>query len=138
MPTFLPKGDGKVESPILALLANGSSGRWSVTLDESTERTEDRFLQIEGPSLNLYCQVNNPDILPRLATFLKAKTKKQTVLVIGKVDRTTLRLHSDPEDVQTFYFSVGPASRPLVRYWINGPDLQNLKDARQQASLDLE
>jgi hypothetical protein len=41
------KGTGK--SSALALLANGSSGRWSVTLDESTEGTEEWCLQIEAP-----------------------------------------------------------------------------------------
>ena len=127
-----------MKSSALVLLANGSSGRWSVTLDESTGGTEEWFLQIEGPSLNLFCEVDSPDILSKLATVLKASTGKPQVLVLGRVKRIPLRLQRDIEDDQTLFFTVGPASRPLVRYSIHGPDIRDLADATQQAALDLE
>src|SRR5665213_3321271 len=85
------------ESPVLALLANGSSGRWSVTQDESTEGSEEWVLQIEGPSLHLCCEVADPDILEDLATVLEAPTPKPDVFVIGKVNRIPLRLLWDNE-----------------------------------------
>jgi len=129
---------GMGESPNLALLANGSSGRWSVTLDESTEGTEHWFLQIEGPSLNLFCEVNEPDILHRLGIVLESSAiKPALVLVLGQVNRIPLRVQWDLEDDQTLFFTVGPASRPLVRYAISGPDIRALAEATHQAALDL-
>jgi hypothetical protein len=111
---------GTAESPALALLANGSSGRWSVTLDESTEGTDEWFLQIEGPSLHLFCEVDDPHVLDNLATALNAPTKRRGPLVVGRVNRIPLRLQWDIEDEGTLFFTVGPASRPLVRCSIHG------------------
>src|SRR5947209_3121360 len=127
-----------VESPVLALLANGSSGRWSVTLDELTEGAEEWFLQIEGPSLHLFCEVDDPRILDNLATVLNASTRKPDFLVLGRVNRIPLRLQWDTEDDQTLFFTVGPVTRPLVRCSIHGPDIRDLADATKQAVLDLE
>src|SRR5438876_11428027 len=100
------KGAG--ESPALALLANGSSGRWSVTLDESTEGAEEWFIQIEGPSLHLFFEVDGPHILANLATILNAPTKKPGLFVVGRVNRIPLRLEWDVEDEETLFFAVGP------------------------------
>lgn len=129
---------GTVETPVLALLANGSSGRWSVTLDESANGATEWFLQIDGPSLNLFCEVDDLAILHNLAIVLKASTKKPDALLIGQVNRIPLRLQWDTEDEKTIFFTVGPASRPLVRCSIHGADIQDLADALQQAVLDLE
>ena len=124
-------------SQALALLANGSSGRWSVTLDESTKGAEEWFLQIEGPSLHLFCEVGDPHILDKLAAFLNAPTKKPR-LVVGRVNRIPLRLQWEIEDEPTLIFTVGPAARPLVRYSLHGQDLQALVAATQQATRDME
>jgi hypothetical protein len=124
--------------PALALLANGSSGRWSVTLDESTEGSEGWFLQIEGPSLLLSCEVADPDVLDNLATVLEGPTAKPDAFVIGRVDRIPLRLQFDGEHEPTILFTVGPPSRPLIRYSIHGADIQALADATRQAALDLK
>ena len=129
------KGVG--EPSTLALIANGSSGRWSVTLDETTEDTEEWFLQIEGPSLSLFCEVEDPEILHILAASLNEPIKKLDVLVIGRVNRIPLRLQWDVTDDTVLFFTVGPASRPLVRYSIHGRDIRDLADAIQQAALDL-
>ncbi len=129
---------GPKESADLALLANGSSGRWSVTLDESTEGSEDWFLQIEGPSLLLSCEAANPDILGELATVLEASTTKPRGFLIGKANRIPLRLQWDNEHEHTIQFIVGPASRPLIRYSIHDADIHALADAFRQAALDLK
>ena len=129
---------GPKESPVLALLANGSSGRWSVTLDESTEGVEDWFLQIEGPSLLLSCEVADPDILEELASVLGASTTKPDIFLIGKANQIPLRLEWVDEHEHTIQFSIGPVSRPLIRYSIHGADILALADASRQAALDLK
>jgi hypothetical protein len=45
----------------LGLLANGSSGSWEVSIDESVSGTERWFAQIEGPSLWLYFEIPSPE-----------------------------------------------------------------------------
>ena len=129
---------GTVESPTLALLANGSSGRWTVTLDESTEGTEEWFLQIEGPSLNLCCEVDDPEILRELASVLNAAAKKPNVFVLGRVNRIPLRLQWDIEHEDTLFFTVGPAARPLIRCSIHSQAIRDLAEATRQAARDLD
>lgn len=126
------------ESPLLALLANGSSGRWSVTLDESTGGTEKWFLQVEGPSLHLCCEVDDPAILGRLANVLQAPSGNLDVFKVGKLDRIPLLIQWDDEYDDTVSIMVGPDSRPLARYWIHGSDVRDLADATRQAALDME
>ena len=131
------KATGPVGPPVLLLLANGSAGRWSVTLDESTGDAEEWFLQIEGPSLHLFCEVNDLDILPNFATFFKASTKKPDGFLFGRLNKVPLRVEWDIEHDQSLCFVVGPASRPIVRYSIHGSDIQDLAKCFEQASLDL-
>ena len=94
--------------------------------------------QIEGPSLHLFCEVEDPYILDHLANALKAATKKTAALVVGRVNRIPLRLQWDIEDENTLFFTVGPASRPLVRCSIHGQDIRALAIATQQAAMELE
>ena len=129
---------GPTESPVLALLANGSSGHWSVTLDESTEGADDLFLQIEGPSLLLSCEVADPNILDELVAVLEASTTKPSVFLIGEANRIPLWLHWDTEHEHRIQFTIGPVSRPLLRYSIHGADILALADASRQAALDLK
>lgn len=125
-----------VDPPALSLLANGSSGRWSVTLDETAEGAEAWFLQIEGPSLNVFCEVDDPSILRELARALRSPTRKQ--LVLGKVNRVPLRLQWDVQDDHMICFIAGTASRPLMRYSIQEPSIGQLAAAAEQAADDLD
>ena len=132
-----PRENGRTEAeiaPAMTLLANGVSGRWSVTLDESAGPACVYFLQIEGPSLDLYCNAKRPEILHELVRILRSPTTKQP-LVLGQVNRIPIRLQWD---AATLFFMVGPATRPLVRYSIQGADMRNLANAAEQASLDLD
>jgi hypothetical protein len=132
------KEKGAGAAGALALLANGTSGRWSVTLDESTEGAEEWFLQIEGPSLYLYCDVDDPRILDSLAAVFTATVKKPGRLVVGRINGLLLQLQWDIEDEKTIFFTVGLVSRPFVRCSIHGQDIQALANATQQAALDLK
>ena len=125
------------ERPVLALLANGSSGRWTVTLDESTKGAEEWILQIEGPSLHLCCEVDGPHCLHELATFLDGSKKNPDAFVIGRVDRVPLRLLWDVEEERVLCVTVGPVTRPLVRCSLPAQEVQALAEATQQAALDL-
>lgn len=127
----------KVSAPLeLALLANGASGRWSVTLDESIAGAEEWFLQIEGPSLHLSCEVSGPEILSDLAATLLAQTPAPDRLV-GKSQGVPLWLRPEGEGEETFTFLVGEAAGPLVRYSIHGADVRALAEALEQAVGDL-
>ena len=65
----------------LGLLANGSSGSWEVSIDQSVSGTERSFAQIEGPSLWLYFEISSPDIIPKIIQFLLPPgTKSEEIL----------------------------------------------------------
>jgi hypothetical protein len=44
------------------LLATGSSGRWSIDVDEALDRGE-WFAQIESPEIYLIVQLRGPDVI---------------------------------------------------------------------------
>lgn len=121
----------------IKLLANGASGAWSVTLDETTDGDDAWFLTIEGPSLDLFCQVSSPTVLDRLKAMLDGSAAGTKPLLLGQVNRIPLRLQRDGHSEEAAYFTVGPASRPVVRYSVRGADLDALTEAVRQAALDL-
>ena len=125
----------EVVPPVFALLANGSSGRWSVTLDESSVGLEECLLQIEGPSITLSCAVKSSDILHDLNDFFAVRIEKPTDLSIGQADGIDLRLQWDKVD-RLIHFTVGSAHRPAVRLSIHGPDLLDLSKAIKEAAQD--
>src|SRR5205085_10299381 len=66
-------GDNEFGPPTngLGLLANGSSRRWDVAVDESLDRDEWSF-EIEGPQTYLVFQLQDLNVIPAALAFLRA------------------------------------------------------------------
>src|SRR5438067_10170353 len=69
----------------LGLLANGSSGRWEVSIDETVSGTERWFAQVEGQSLWLSFEIPSPEIISKVIQFL-APSQTQRVEHAGQLD----------------------------------------------------
>lgn len=131
------KGNGALEAQQLALLAIGTSDGWTVTVDESTNEAQNRFLQIEGPSLNLLCEIEDLDVLDNVHRFLRTPGKPSECIVVGEIDRIPLRFLWDVEPEKRLLITIGPAARPLARISIDEEAVGALAAATQQVIRDL-
>ena len=129
----------------IGLLATGSSGTWSVDIDETTAGVARWFAQIEGPSVYLYFQIPSPEITGKAIQFLAERPENQSsqpgsngALAIGGDKRASVSLVRDDEFSDRFFLLVGPQDNPIVRLTFAGEDLQHIVEALRQASEDLE
>jgi hypothetical protein len=133
----------------LGLLANGSSGPWEVSIDESVSGVERSFAQIEGPSLWLYFEIPSPDIIPKMIQFLlppgtkreempsRSSRRSNKLLDISKPEETPVSLVRDDEYKDRCFIVVGRSDSPIVRFSIAGEDLDNLVEALRQVEADI-
>ena len=133
----------------LGLLANGSSGSWEVSIDESVSGAERSFAQIEGPSLWLYFEIPSPDIIPKIIQFLLPPgTKREEMpscssgsggklLDISEPEETPVSLVRDDEYKDRCFIVVGRSDSPIVRFSVAGEDLNNLVEALRQVEEDI-
>ncbi len=132
----LEKDDQKI-----GLLANGASGGWEIAIDASLSGTDRWFAQIEGPSISFAFRISAPEVVGKMLRFLQPSrldhAKKPGSLVLGKDQRTTLRLVRDDEYSDRYFFVVGPLDRPLVRFTIGGAEVMKIVDALRQVEKDL-
>ena len=123
------------------LMANGSSGRWDVSIDETISGTERWFAQIEGPSLWLSFEIPSPTIISKVNQFLALPQPKgeQTEgrLELGEAEGTPVALVRDDEYPDRGFLIVGPSDAPIVRFAVAGEDWDNLVQALRQVEQDL-
>ena len=128
----------------LGLLANGSSGSWEVSIDESVSGTERSFAQIEGPSLWLCFEIPSSDIIPKIIQFLLPPgTKREEMpscssrsggklLDISEPEETPVSLVRDDKYRDRCFILVGRSDSPIVRFSVASEDLDNLVEALRQ------
>ena len=133
----------------LGLLANGSSGSWEVSIDESVSGTERSFAQIEGPSLWLCFEIPSSDIIPKIIQFLLPPgTKREEIpscssrrggklLDISEPEETPVSPVRDDEYRDRCFTVVGRSDSPIVRFSVAGEDLDNLIEALRQVEEDI-
>jgi hypothetical protein len=123
----------------LSLLANGSSGRWDVAVDETTSGPDRWFLQIEGPAASLYFEIPSVDVVSRMLTLLSPHPEDGAgPLSVGTDEGTPVTLVRDDEYSDRFFLIVGPADRPIARFVIAGTDAAEIAEALRQARADID
>jgi hypothetical protein len=131
----------------LGLLANGSSGPWEISVDETISGTERWFAQIEGTSVYLYFEIHSPNILREAVEFLapprdrksESSTSSQSHgrLMISKDEGVPVSLVRDDEYEDRCFIVVGPGDSPIVRLSFAGVDLEDLIEALRQVEQDI-
>src|SRR5438105_4588344 len=85
----------------LGLLANGSSGRWEVSLDETISGAQRWFAQVEGPSLWLSFEVPSPEVISKVIQLLASpqanRKGTECKLDLGEAHGTPVALVRDDE-----------------------------------------
>ncbi len=137
----------RVPDENLGLLANGSSGLWVVSIDETITGLERWFAQIEGPSIQLSFELPSLDIVPKSVRFLTPLTKGEGVprkdsngdseLVLSKAEQTPVWIVRDDEFDDRCFVIVGHSDHTLVRCSLTYEDLHSLLEALHQVEEDL-
>jgi hypothetical protein len=127
------------ETTGIGLLANGTSGQWTVDVDESISESDRWFLQIEGPSVYFYFEIPSLSTIDDLSRFLDSRRNpaKFDMLAIGKNKGIPVQLLRDDEFDDRYFLAIGSADTPLVRYSLAGDDLNSVAIALEQAREDL-
>lgn len=128
-------------------VANGSAGSWDVGLDESLDGPQRWFLQLEGPSIYLYFEIENPQVVDAVLCFLEqfvesAKLANSSLaqngeLQISSIDRTRISLIGDDEGDQRIFILIENAADCVSRFTLASDDLRHLKDALRQVRDEL-
>jgi hypothetical protein len=125
----------------LGLLANGSSGRWDVSIDETVSGKERWFAQIEGPLLWLSFEIPSPAIIAKLNQFLAPPQTKgeetEDRFDLGEAEGTPVALVRDDEYPDRGFLVIGPSDSPIARFAVAGEDWHNLVQALRQVEQDL-
>jgi len=131
----------------LGLVANGSSGPWEFSVNETIAGAERWFAQIVGPSVSISFEIPSPNIVGEAVRFL-APPHDQTPelvpsarghggLLISKDPGVPVSLVRDDEHPDRCFLMVGQDDSPTVRYCFAGEDLVNLVEVLRQADQDI-
>jgi hypothetical protein len=66
-----PQSDSQTCEEALGLLANGSSGDWEVSIDQTTSGPARLLLEIEGRSVHLDFELPSLETIPKIIDFLE-------------------------------------------------------------------
>jgi hypothetical protein len=139
----------QVRKENLGLLANGSSGSWDVSVDETLTGPDRWFAQIEGPAISLAFEIPSLDILSRMIGFLGrgrsvrdvtspgSSSNGDTELAVSKPKATPVTLLKDDEYDDRCFVLVGPTDNPVVRISILGDDLHHVVEALRQTQEEI-
>jgi len=130
------------------LLANGSSGKWELAIDESTSGADRWFLQIEGPVVAFYFEIPSVEIIAKMRQLLEhlpgatkpspsGASRRTDSLVISKDKTTPVTLVKDDEYPDRFFLVVGFMDRPIVRFVLAGMDAADIAAALRQVQEDV-
>jgi hypothetical protein len=131
------------------LLANGSSGRWDVAVDESLDRADEWSVQIEGPHVYLAFQPRDLGVVSEVIRFLdpppdgdsgagrRVRSGQNEALTLGNFGAASVSLVWDNEDFPRCFVIVGPRAGATMRLSLLEEDVKMLLEAFRQVARDL-
>src|SRR5260221_4985138 len=117
------------------LLASGTSGRWTIDLDESTDGLE-WSLQLDGPQVYVHFPIRDPSIVRDALDYLRAG-RSTSELRLGQLDSSSVSLFWDHEEDQRCFLIVTPKPQWTMRVTLSIQDTVMLADALEQILEDL-
>ncbi len=119
------------------LLACGSSGRWTVDLDESMDGTK-WSLQLDGPQIYLAFAVEDLGVIGNALAYLRLMRNRDSQLTLGHFSSASVSLFWDNEDNERCFLIVGPRARSTLRVSLQAEDTRMLAEALEQVLDDLQ
>jgi hypothetical protein len=142
------RGQLEMDNENLGLMANGSSGGWEVSVDETTKGPERWFVQLEGPSIYFSFEIPSPEMIATALDFLEGHPSPKGThsqfsagngsLILGNHRQRPLILVRDDEYKDRYFLMVGEEADVFVRYTISGQDFMDIREALRQALEDIE
>lgn len=130
------------------LLANGSSGRWDIAVDEALDRDE-WSLEINGPEVYLVFLLRDLRVIPQALSFLQSGSRpnpadnqlgesKANVLQLGRFGSAPVSLVWDNEDFPRCFIAIRPNARStLLHLSLGAEDIQMFGEALDQIVKDI-
>ena len=145
-----PAADYPCEQPVgeFGLLANGSSGRWDVAVDEHHDRAE-WSLQLDGPVTYLAFSIHDLAVIGRTIGFLQRHlsrpaddsqprwTQQEDALEVGALGQAEVSLLWDNEGVPRCFILIQPKGPDTIRLGLQRDDLECILEALRQVADDL-
>src|SRR5947209_4471626 len=137
------KDKGNHDADRWGLLANGSSSRWELAVDESLDR-EEWLLEIDSPQLYLVLQMQDLSVPGKTLDFLQTGLQtapstdgaprggEEAGFVLGRFGDAPVSLLWDDEEVPRCFLIIGPNSRATLRLSLDAADVQMWIDALRQ------
>jgi len=119
------------------LLANGTSPRWDVAIDESLDREGEWSAEIEGPNVYLVLRLRDLEVIAEAFRFLEASATEGGTFSLGKFGAASVLLEWDNEPPPRCFLVIGPRARSTMRLSLDGEDVRMLRDALRQVAADL-
>lgn len=121
-----------------SLAAYGSAGGWTIQVDEAASEPPKWFAQVEGPSVELYIEINSPEVAKEAYQFLARRSESSHEdLRLGNLGRTSVTLRRRAESPNQCTLIVGSTGETVITLSFFGKDLQKIAEALEQVMRDL-
>jgi hypothetical protein len=126
------------------LLANGSSGRWSIDVDESHDGASWN-MQIDGPQVYLGFALADLQTILKLYGYLLAGLQTDQAngqrsshgITMGRLGSMTVRIIHDDEYAARSFIIINGKADAIVRFTLDAADVEMLVEALRQVIGDL-
>jgi hypothetical protein len=133
--------DTDLFSKTTCLLANGSSGRWDVAVDESVDGS-DLSMELENGPVYLFFKLQSLENVRQAFAYLRSgpdrsRRDDEQSLRLGHFGSSTVSLIWDDEDPLRCFLVIGPSALSTLRLTLDGEDIRSLLAALEQVVEDL-
>src|SRR5947209_13488772 len=126
------------------LLANGSSGRWYIDIDES-DAGDEWNMQIDGPTTYLQFPLADLQVVPNLLTYLRAGLnvghangpRSSDEFPLAKAGSLSVSIIQDDEFATRWFLIINGKADAVVRFTLDAADVEMLVKALRQVMEDL-
>jgi hypothetical protein len=126
------------------LLANGTSGSWSVDIDESHDGSE-LNMQIDGPQAYLGFALEDLQVIPMLHSYLQAGLQpeqgggqqNEDGVTLGRLGSMSVSIIQDDEFATRWFIIINGKADAVVRLTLDAADVEMLVEALRQVMEDL-
>jgi hypothetical protein len=126
------------------LLANGSSGQWSIDIDESQDGAA-FTMQIDGPQAYVGFALRDLRVVAKLHSYLRAglhpnqgaAQRMTNGVSLGRLGSMSVSIVQDDEFATRWFIIINGKADAVVRLTLDAADVEMLVEALQQVIEDL-
>lgn len=118
------------------LIAEGRSGNWTASLDESLADQQTYRLQLESPSITMSIPLQNLDELAALSQWLRSDDESVSPFTLEPAEGLPFRICRNRDTTETLIVSLGGYPFPMLQSTICGSDVRELSAAIQDCLAD--